>query len=72
MYILYFASAIKRMSANDVRDFIFENYYKQIAFIKERSCYSVKHLKTKLLLVVNKLIENYLILLILRNTISHL
>ena len=58
MYILNITKAIKRMSVNDIRDFIFENYYKRTEFSKESSCYSVKHLKKKdILLLVNKLLE---------------
>ena len=42
-----------------VKDFIFENCYKRIGFSKESSCYSMKRLKEKdLLLHSNKLIEN--------------
>ena len=33
MYILNIASAIKKMTANELRDFIFENYLKQERFI---------------------------------------
>ena len=32
MYILNIASAIKKMTFNELRDFIFENYYKRIGF----------------------------------------
>ena len=46
------------MSLNEIRNFIFENYYKWIAFSKDNSCYSMKHLRRKdLLLLANKLIE---------------
>ena len=31
------------MTVNEVRDFIFENYYKRIGFSKESSYYSFKH-----------------------------
>ena len=34
------------MSVNELIDFIFENYYKQIRFVKQKS-YSMKHLKEK-------------------------
>ena len=37
MYILNIASAIKKMSVIKIRDVIFENYYKRIGFVKERS-----------------------------------
>ena len=36
MYILNLVRAIKKMSANEIRDFIFENYYKQFGFSKEK------------------------------------
>ena len=42
MYILNIARAIKKMSANEIRDFIFENYYKPSGFSKESSYYSIK------------------------------
>ena len=45
MYILSIASAIKNMSVNELREFIFENYYKRIGFVKERRYYSIKCLK---------------------------
>ena len=46
------------MTVNKLRDFIFENYYKQIGFVKEKSYYSIKRLKNKdLLLFATKLIK---------------
>ena len=46
------------MSANEIRHFMIENYYKQIGFSKENSYFSMKRLKKKdLLLLANKLIE---------------
>ena len=46
------------MSANEIRDFIFENYYKRSGFSKENSYYSMKRLKRKdLLLLAKKLSE---------------
>ena len=46
------------MSVNELRDFIFENYYKRIWICKEKSYYSMKHLKKRdLLLLANKLTE---------------
>ena len=58
MYILNIARAIKKMSVNEIRDFIFQNYYKRIAFSKEKSYYSMTPLKKKnLLLLAKKLIE---------------
>ena len=35
MYILNIAIAIKKMTVNELRDFIFENYCKQTGFEKE-------------------------------------
>ena len=59
MYILNIPRTIQKMSVNEIREFIFENYYKRIRFSKENSYYSMKRLKKKkdLLLLVNKLIE---------------
>ena len=45
MYTLNTARAIKKMTVNEIRDFIFENYHKQIGFSKENNYYSMKHLK---------------------------
>ena len=50
MHTLNIFRAIKEMSVNEVRYFIFENYYKQIVFSKENSYYSMKRLKRKDLL----------------------
>ena len=59
MYILNISRATKKMLVIEVKDFIFENYYKLIAFSKKNSHYSMKHFKKKrdLLLLANKLIE---------------
>ena len=35
MYTLNIIKAIKKMSVNDIRDFIFENYYKRIGFLRK-------------------------------------
>ena len=35
------------MSINELRDFIFKNYYKQIGFVKKRSYQSMKRLKKR-------------------------
>ena len=50
------------MAVNEIRDFIFENYYKKIGFSLEKNYYLLKRLKKKkkkkdLLLLTNKLIE---------------
>ena len=47
MYILNISSAIKKMSVNKIRDFIFDNYCKRIGFPKEYSYYSKKHQKKR-------------------------
>ena len=47
MYILNIAKAIKKMSINEIKDFIIENYYKRIRFSEESTYYSMKHLKKK-------------------------
>ena len=58
MYALNITKAIKKMSVNEIRDFIFENYYERIGFSKKNSYYSTKRLKKKdLLLLASKLIE---------------
>ena len=53
MYILNIANAIKKMSVNELRGFIFENYYRQIGFSKENSYYSLKHQKKRSTIVCN-------------------
>ena len=69
MYILNIVKATEKMSINEIKDFILKNYYKRIGFSKENTCYSVKRLKRKdLLLLVNKLIEK---VLNLRNAKEH-
>ena len=41
MYILNIARTIRKMLVNEIRDFIFKNYYKRIEFSKENSYYSM-------------------------------
>ena len=53
MYILNIASAIKKMTVNEIRDFIFESYYKRIGFSKENSHYSMKYQKKRSTIVCN-------------------
>ena len=55
MYILNIARAIKKMSVNEIRDFIFQNYYKRIAFSKENSYYSMTPLKKKIVVACEKI-----------------
>ena len=58
MHIKNIASGIKKMTFNELRNVILENYYKRIWFLKERSYYTIKCLKRKdLLLLSAKLIE---------------
>ena len=47
MYILNISKAIKKMSINEIKDFIFENYYKRIGFSKESSYCLMKRLQKK-------------------------
>ena len=49
MYILNTGKAIKKISIYEIKDLIFENYYKRVGFSKENSYYySMKHLKKKI------------------------
>ena len=48
MYILNVARAKKKVPVNEIRDFIFENYYKRTVFYKEISYYSMKRFKKRL------------------------
>ena len=43
MYVLNTASALQKISVNEIIDFIFKNYYKRVDFSKENSYYSIKH-----------------------------
>ena len=43
MYVLNITNALKKMSVNETRDFIYENYFKQRGFSKENNYYSMKH-----------------------------
>ena len=59
MYTLNIIKAIKKMNANEIRYFVYENYYERIGFSKEESCFSLKRLKKeRLLSLANKLIKN--------------
>ena len=48
MYTQNIASAINKARVNELRDFISENYYKRIGFVKERNYYSLKFWKRKI------------------------
>ena len=41
MHILNIAKGMRKMSVNEIRDFIFKKYYKRIGFSKENSYYSM-------------------------------
>ena len=47
MHILQIVGAIKKMIIKELKDFSFENHYKQTGFTKENSYYSMKHKKKK-------------------------
>ena len=47
MYILNIARVIQKMPVNEIRAFLFENYYKQIGFSKD-NYRSMKCLKKKI------------------------
>ena len=56
---LNITKAIETMSVNEIKDFIFENYYKGIGFSKNISHNSMKRLNKKdLRLIANKLMKN--------------
>ena len=50
MYIINIIKAIKGMTLNGIKDFIFEKYYQLIALSKKHSHNSMKHLTKKDLL----------------------
>ena len=55
MYTLNITKAIKKISGNEIRDFIFENYYKRISFSKENSYYSMKRLKKRFIVACEQI-----------------
>ena len=58
MFILNIASPLRKIAVNELRDSIFENYYKQIGFSEENSYYPRKHqTKKDLQLITTKLTE---------------
>ena len=71
MYALKIASTIEKVTVNELRDFVFENYYKRIRFVKERSYYSIKCLKNQYLFqLATKSIEKKQNQIILRNIMN--
>ena len=58
MFILNIASPLRKIAVNELRDSIFENYYKQIGFSEKNSYYPRKHqTKKDLQLITTKLTE---------------
>ena len=45
MYILNILSAMKKMTIKELKNFIYENDYRQIGFTKENSYFSMKSQK---------------------------
>ena len=45
MYKLTILSALKQMTIKELKDIIYENYYRRIGFPKESSYHSMKHKK---------------------------
>ena len=55
MYFEY-TQHYKKLTVKELKEFIFENYYRRIGFAKENFCYSMKHQKKKdFLLLATKL-----------------
>ena len=72
MHTLNITKAIKKISVNEFRDFIFENYLKRICFPKENNYYSIKRSKEKSFVVACEQIHRKIILIMLNDTINHL
>ena len=73
MYALNIARATKKMLVNEIRGFIFGNYYKRIGFSRESGYYSLKHLKQRFIVACEQINrKKYLIFPMLKNTINHL
>ena len=72
MYTLNITKAIKKISVNEIRDFIFENYHKQIGFPKENNYYSIKRSKERIFVVACEQIHRKIILIMPNDTINHL
>ena len=61
MYILKILRAIKKITIKEIKDFIFEKFYRRIEFPKENNYHLIKYQKEKgLLLLATKLIEKIL------------
>ena len=71
MYILNITKPIKTITINEIKHFIFENYYKRIGFSQKISYNSMKYLTKKdLLSLADKLVKNIPDLRMLKNTIT--
>ena len=58
MYILNISNAMEKMTVNEIRDIIFENYYKQIGFFLKKSVIIQWNIRKKdFQLLANKLTE---------------
>ena len=55
MHIRNIENAIRKSSVKDLREFIFENYFKQIGFTKEDSYFSLTNWKETFILFVTRL-----------------
>ena len=59
------------MTMKDLREFLFENYYKQKGFIKKESYRSLKMRKKDLVLFPTNLTKKYQTLLKLKNSMNY-
>ena len=70
MHILNIVSAIKNITVNEIRDLIFENYYKRVGLSKENNYYSMTHQKKRIYICLQlNHQKKYLILVLLRDII---
>ena len=61
------------MTLNELRDFIFENHYKRIGFVKEKSLYLMKRLNKIFVVPCNQINrKKTLILVMLKYSINHI
>ena len=69
MCILNIANVIKKMTFNELWDFIYDNYYKGVGFNKENTYYSLKRQK-KVAIICNQINRKILDLSNANNTIN--
>ena len=55
MYTLNIATALRKMRVTELRDFIFENYYKTIGYLEGTSYYSMKSMKKIFVVACNQI-----------------